>query len=85
MTSFINLLFRERDLLYPSCGTCFNKKQKILNDDDIDQLCAEVSELSHEKIIQKHFIHASNSELRIVKLHACEIYISKFDFASVRK
>ena len=83
LTKILTYYFRERDLLYPSCGTSFNEKQKILNDDDIDKLCAEITELSNEKIIQKHFIHAANSELRLVKLHACEIYVTKYDFASV--
>ena len=76
--------FRDRDLLYPSCGTNFNQTLKIRNDDDVEQLCGEMANISNEKIIQKHFLYAANSDLHIVKIHACEIYITKFDYASVQ-
>ena len=75
--------FRDRDLLYPSCGTSFNETKKIFDDDDLDKLCGELVNISPEKIIQKHFIHAATSDLRIVKIHACEVYVSKFDYASI--
>ena len=56
---------------------------KIYDDDDIDQLCGELENINHEKIIQRHFVHAASSDLRITQMHACELYVSKFDFGSV--
>ena len=38
--------------------------------------------LPNEKMIQKHFIHGAGSGLRVQKIIAIELYISKYDFVT---
>ena len=80
----IDCLRPDGDLLYPSAGTAYNEKTRITNDGDLNDLCSEFAAIDHEKILQRHFINASNSKMKIQQFHGAEIYVSKFEFNSVQ-
>ena len=58
-----------------------NTKTTIQNDFDLAELITEFSDINQDKLIEKHFVHAEGSNLRIQKFLAMEIYVSKFDFS----
>ena len=77
-----DICFFRTDLLFPSHATSFNNKRKIWDTNDIEDLVSELAIHPNEDIIQKHFINGAVSNIRIQKLLAIELYISKYDFSS---
>ena len=74
--------FFRTDLLFPSHATSCNEKRKIWDTNDIEDLVSELAIIPNEQIIQKHFINGGASGVRIQKLLAIEMYISKYDFST---
>ena len=75
------IIFRpDGDILYPSYATSCNTTTKIQNDNDIQTLCNEFRILPAEKIIERHFVHGSNSSMRVKRILAVQFHISKFEY-----
>ena len=56
------------------------KITKIQNDNDIQALCDEFRFLQVQKIIERHFVHGSNSSMRVKRILAVQFHISEFEY-----
>ena len=78
----MNYFFRDADILFPSHSTSCNQKRKIMNTDDVDDLVSEFAVAPNEQILQKHFVNGASSGLKLQRILAVELYISKYDFTT---
>ena len=81
----VKYFFRDADILFPSHSTSCNEKRKILHTDDVDDLVSEFAVAPNEKIIQKHFVNGASSGLKLQRILAVELYISKYDFTGAMR
>ena len=77
--------FRNDEIIYPSIGTSLNKKTNVEQDADITEICNEIEGLEPADIINNHIVtrlqNDYSSNLRIKRLLAMKIFISKYEYS----
>ena len=71
------------DLLWPSSGTTCNKTRYIESDNDIEELCSEITDFPAQTILDKHMatrLRNKSSGIQISNVLALKIYLKRYEY-----
>lgn len=83
-----NIFKRETDLLWPSSGTTCNKTRQIENDQDIEDLCAEIQDFPAQTVLDCHLatrLRGKSSGIQITEVLALKVYLKRYEYETAHE